>query len=212
MDKVKVLWENKFLKVWFVILILAVIVLAGRTWLISQQQHPSLAEVLSRNPGQASNDLSLFVVALLALSLATMSAAKGYELYKRNKSLACAVLPEESVAVADETSKALSGLKRNLDELVKMKEWLKEENVKLKERLSDLAAELEEMTRAEKMLRKSNISLSKECERLKSENEMLLLKVNSLKIKPKRTTGKKKKTKAKAKSRATARRKRKTKQ
>ncbi len=211
MDKMKAFWENKFLKLWFVILILAMLVLAGRTWFISQQQTPSLAEVLSRSSGQASNDLPLFIVSLLALSLATMSAAKGYEVYKQNKAPACAVLPQEPSAVADETTKALAGLKHSLAELVKMKEWLQSENVKLKERLSDLAAELEEMTRAEKMLRKSNISLSKECERLKSENEMLMLKINSLKIKPKRTTGKKRKVKAKAKSRVTARRKRKTK-
>lgn len=211
MDKVKAVWENKFFKLWFVILILAVLVLAGRTWLLSQQQTPSLADVLSRNSGQASNDLSLFVVSLLALSLATMSAAKGYEIYKKNRSLACAVIPEAPEAAANETEQALSGLEKNLSELIKMKEWLQSENVKLKERLSELGAELEEMTRAEKMLRKSNISLSKECERLKSENEMLMLKINSLKIKPKRITGKKKRTKAKAKSRVTARRKTKTK-
>ncbi|MBU0672414.1 MAG: hypothetical protein KJ732_05245 [Candidatus Margulisbacteria bacterium] len=188
-SKLKELFGNRFVMAWLLVLILIAGVLVTRWWFVSQQA-PTLSEVLNRSTVKQSPDFSILIASLLALSLATMSAAKGYEVYKRNSVLTCAVIPEEPVSVASEKTAALQGLQEDVTELSKVKTWLQQENIELKERLANIAAETEEIAQAEKMLRKSNISLSKECERLKVENEMLLLKVSSMALRPKQAKGK----------------------
>ncbi|MFH1684604.1 MAG: hypothetical protein ABIA67_06955 [Candidatus Margulisiibacteriota bacterium] len=194
--------DHKVVKAAFLVSVSVAVILAGALW-FTDQQAPTLKDVLSQNGKNGSPDFSLFVASLLALSLATISATRGYETFKRSKPVVKAVLPEKPVATIEQTTeqinekKMIEGLKNNLKESGKVKAWLQQENVSVKERSASLTAELEEISRAEKMLRKSNVSLSKECERLKSENEMLLLKINSLEIKPKKRAAKKTKTKAK---------------
>ncbi|MBN2057614.1 MAG: hypothetical protein JW782_02330 [Candidatus Saganbacteria bacterium] len=208
-DALKKLVSVKFMVVWFSLLVLLIVVLTGRVWLVGQQP-PTLEQVLARQTESTSPDLSALLASLLALSLATMSAAKGYEIFKRNRSLTC-VLPEAPARpdASEKSGGEIETLRGDVDELSRLKEWLQQENSELKERFGNLSSEVEEITRAEKMLRKSNISLSKECERLKAENEMLLLKISSISLKPK---GSKNKAKAgiKAKSKGLTRRKRKT--
>lgn len=190
-------WRSGLTKTWVVILVLASLALGAR-FLLASQSPPTLEEVLSQKTSESNDNFSFFLASLLALSLATVSVAKGYEIFKRNKCVGQTMLPEIPV-VAPENSE-LESLRRSAEELRRIKDWLVKENSGLKERLNNQSSEVEDVVRAEHMLRKSNISLSKECERLKSENEILTLKINSLVMKPKRNNGKKKiKTKALAK-------------
>jgi len=192
--------DQRYAKAALTVLFTVTTVLAIRFFLF-QQNAPTLGDVLSQNTGKGVENLSMFIASLLAVSLATFSAAKSYELYKRNKSIVSPILPEEPVADSLMDS-AVEELQGSNEELKTIKEWLEHENAALKERLGNLSSEVEEINKAEQMLRKSNISLSKECERLKSENELLLLKINSLMIKPKSSSKDKTKTKRKTKARA----------
>jgi hypothetical protein len=204
LERLKRSLSKGFTRTWVVILILASAILGARYFFVSQHS-PTLEEVLARNAGGGSPDISLYIVSLLALSLATISVAKGYEIVKRSKSVGKVALPEDP-AVGPEDSE-LGSLRRSLEEIRRIKDWLVQENAGLKGRLHNQTSEVEDINRAEQMLRKSNISLSKECERLKSENEILTLKVNSLVMKPKRKIGKKK-TKTKALAKKVSRKKR----
>lgn len=192
--------DQRYAKATLTVLFTVTTVLAIRFFLF-QQSTPTLEDVLSQNTGKGVENLSMFIASLLAISLATFSAAKSYELFKKNRLVVSPILPDE-LADIPKVDSAFEELQGSNEELKTIKEWLEHENAALKERLSNLSSEVEEINKAEQMLRKSNISLSKECERLKSENEMLLLKINSLMIKPKSNTKDKTKTKRKTKARA----------
>jgi hypothetical protein len=192
--------NNNYVKGTFIVLVVVAMGLAGWLWL-GNQQAPTLGDVLSNKMGNRSADFSMLVASLLALSLAGITLTRGYEILKRKTSAPKAPLTQAPPAA--DNSGLVVGLKSDLKELGRVKEWLQQENVSLKERIANLTSETDEMSRAEKMLRKSNISLSKECERLKSENEMLLLKVNALKMKPKKGKARARaKTKKRNKSKA----------
>ena len=203
LDKMRQILSTRFSLVWGAVLFLVLFLLGGRALSLAQIS-PSLTQVLTHKVGHSAStwpDFSLLVASLLAMSLATMSAAKGYELVKRNRPMANAILPEftelprlsEEVAAIEtkltEKEGVIESLRKHIEQLNKGKDWVHQENSGLKEKLGNLTSAGEEISRAEKMLRKSNISLSKECERLKAENEMLLLKISSLAIKPKRVVG-----------------------
>jgi hypothetical protein len=185
MKRIKRYWKSRFVRIWSALLVLVFIVLAVRM-LGFDHASPSLEQVLSKNTGSKGSDFSLFIASLLAFSFATLSAAKGYELFKRNRAFCKGIMPEMALDI-DEHKTMIVDLKRNLEELLSYneelrstKDWLEQENTGLKDRLSNLTCEIEEVKSAEQMLRKSNISLSKECERLKSDNEILMLRINSL--------------------------------
>jgi hypothetical protein len=220
-DNFRNIVSNRFTLIWGLGLVLVVVILGGRS-LSTANATPSLEQVLSSKivshvsataktpPMSGAPDFALVVVSLLAMSLATMSAAKGYEIFRRNRSLSSEILSElpslpqlsEETAALEikvaEKEDAVRSMRKHIEQLNKGKDWLQQENSGLKEKVGSLTSGVEEISRAEKMLRKSNVSLSKECERLKAENEMLLLKVSSLAIKPQRNVGKVSKTAAKA--------------
>jgi hypothetical protein len=171
--------KSRFAKVWLFTLILVLVALTAR--FVFFNHAPTLEEVLSQRQIGNSYDISLFIATLLAFSLMALSLAKGYEILKRNKPIADTVLPEEKNKLLEEESEELNW---EVEELTKANDFFIRENAELKDRLNKLTSRLEETDQTEQMLKKSNVSLSKECERLKSENEILILKVNSL-IKPK---------------------------
>jgi hypothetical protein len=190
-EKLGQLWQNRFARVWLMILVVALGLLVVRLGTIGQPA-PTLSDVLAKDPVQQSSkpaDVPLFVASILALSLATLSAAKSFEILKRNRAKVCPPAVEEPRIIIrrEDNVERLEALRKETAELSKANSWFKEENSKLKLRIGEIAAELEELSRAEKMLKKSNISLGKESERLRAENELLLLKVNSLEVKPKKT-------------------------
>ncbi|MDD5383007.1 MAG: hypothetical protein PHH60_05070 [Candidatus Margulisbacteria bacterium] len=160
--------RSKFVRTWLLIFALTFAVLAAR-FVFASNTAPTLEEVLARDGGKSRGDLSLVIASLLALSLATISVAKGYEIVRRSRPVAEAVLPEDNL---------------KLEELVCLLDCSRQENERLKERADLLSSEAEELSRVEKLLRISNISLGKECERLRSENEMATLRVNSINMKP----------------------------
>jgi uncharacterized protein (DUF3084 family) len=132
----------------------------------------------------------MLAASLLALSLATISVAKSYEILRRGRPMAAVVLPQVKV----EQSKDAGN--KELEELRQALAGLQLENAELQSGLKGLKGEFRDVDKIEKMLRKSNISLSKECERLRSENEILMLKINSMKIKTKKRGNGKAKRKA----------------
>ena len=184
MKRIKRYWKSRFVRIWLALLVLVFIVLAVRM-LGFDHGSPSLEQVLSKNTGPKSGDFSLFIASLLAFSFATLSAAKGYEFYRKSKLISKTIMPEIPLDI-DEHKNMVVDLKRNLEELLSYNEelrsaknWLEQENTGLKDRLSNLSCEIEEIKSAEQMLRRSNIALSKECERLKSDNEVLMLRINA---------------------------------
>ena len=192
LDNLKNRFKDRFVIAWGLILVL-VLLAVGAKFIFASQLNPSIDDVLSRSP-QTGFDFSMFVASLLALSLATISAAKGYEILKRNHSLAGSVMcqsPEEDIAEqiqAEELAElreTIQKLERCCHDLGANKARLKQENHDLKEQLNKFSFDLGEVSRAEQMLRKSNISLSRECERQKSENEVLALRVETLESEPK---------------------------
>jgi len=70
-----------------------------------------------------------------------------------------------------------------ISELTSMLDGAHGENVKLRDKLNLLSAEAEELGRAENVLKRSNVALSRECDRLKSENEMMMLRASAVEVK-----------------------------
>jgi hypothetical protein len=190
--------QNRFLRVWLTIVVLVAGILLIRAQ-ISVAQAPTLSDVLAKESkaDKASNafDPGLLVVSLLGLSVVTLSAAKSVELVQRHRCRQTMAAQDEPKIIIrrEDNLERLDALRKESAELSKANSWFKEENSKLKLRVGELIAELEELSRAEKMLKKSSFSLGKEIERLKAENELLMLKVSSLETKeskPKRAVGK----------------------
>ncbi len=195
--KLKSKLRGRYVKVGLSILILIAVILAGKS-LFFTQQAPSLREVLAHSPTGGAHDLPLIIASLLAFSFAMLSAAKGYEIFKRNKSFTPAVLSKEAINPFKTTGGyGVSRLKnKEFDEL----KDLRLENHRLKNQPGEIRSELDELKEIAHALRKSNISLGKDCERLKNDNEMLILKNSSLKIKSRQANRKKtSKTKKKIK-------------
>ena len=183
------------MKIWFVMLVLVAAVLGLRFFLLSQGA-PTLQEVLNHNRFGGAFDLSLIIASLLCLSLATLSAAKGYEIVTRSRSVAAAVLPE----MLEASQSASEELNAEHEKLKQNEEFVRQENNELVTRLRRLSSDVEEFRRIEPMLRKSNIALGKECERLKAENEDLILKINSFNPKPEKKAAEAKLKKARNKT------------
>jgi len=132
----------------------------------------SIADVLART-SNGGFDFSMFVVSLLALSLATISAAKGYEIINRRRPVDPAVeIQTEEITELKETIKKLE---RCCGDVGDKKASLLADNTELKDQLNKIIFDLGEVSRAEQMLRKSNISLSRELERLASEPKIQLI-------------------------------------
>ncbi len=167
----------RFTKVWLVLFAIILIFLAINIF-ISQRNQPGIKEVLTKNKISASVDFSMVITSLLALSLATVSVAKGYEVLKRNRNMADVVLEEENDPYHDEKMEELdftiNELQKETAELVSSSEIIKRDNEELKDQIKRTALEYVEINKMEQMLRKSNIALSKECENLKAENDKLL--------------------------------------
>ncbi len=195
--KIKNKLKNRFMKAWLIIFIAVIAIFIARVLFLNQNA-PSLAEVLARTHAKSPLDISAFIISLLAFSLAALSLAKGYEIFKRNRTITDVVLPEEKVEISndiknDEKDSMIEKLKKDIEELKRSEEGILEENLRIRNQMKQNIAEHEMIKQFEQALRKSNISLSKECERLKSENEQFMLKVNSIRInpKPKRPTARK---------------------
>ncbi len=167
----------RFTKVWLTLFAIILIFLAINIF-ISHRNQPGIKEVLTKNKVSASVDFSMVITSLLALSLATVSVAKGYEVLKRNKDMAEMVLDEESDPYHDEKMEELdftiNELQKEVAEFTSSSEIIKRDNEELKNQIKRTALEYVEINKMEQMLRKSNIALSKECENLKSENDNLL--------------------------------------
>jgi len=191
--------KSKFTKIWVILFLVVCVVLIFR-FILAQNNQPTLEQVLKNN---RSVDLSMVITSLLALSLATMSAAKGYEVLKRSQPMADVMLEEkpadeyhdEKIAELDFMVKELS---RETERVKAESEMISRDNEELKNQIKKAALEYMEINKVEQMLRKSNITLSKEYETLKLENEKLQV-VEKTAVKPVKIA-KKKKSKRKTKA------------
>lgn len=174
---------------WLLIFVLVMFTLALRAH-FSASSGPSLKQVLSDEYQMGSLDGSLLLAAVLGFSLAALSMAKGYEILRRSRPIATAVLPEEREQEGSAVDGTAEEIRHRYDDLFA-------ENLELRSRMKRMESNLKEFEQVEQMLRKSNISLSKECERLRSEHEACVLKSSSM---PVSQAGGKKRTKAKAKA------------
>lgn len=178
--KIADMMQSRFTKVWVSLLVLTLVLVGARYTFFSQPQAPSLEQVLLQENVPAhknSQDLSMLIASLVAFSLAALSMAKGVEMVRKNHPVTAAVLAEEKPQVVVDFCKD-----REIEELAQIKRALMEQNSDLRNQIRRHAQDLDEIKKVEGMLRKSNISLSRECERLKAENEELVLKVNSVVI------------------------------
>ena len=87
--------KSNFVKIWLAILVAVLVIIAGKYFVFAGESNPTLKEVLAQPRLNKSVDLPLFVAGLLAFSFATLSAAKGYEIYKRSRSLPGVLLSPE---------------------------------------------------------------------------------------------------------------------
>ncbi|MFH1541746.1 MAG: hypothetical protein ABIE84_01495 [bacterium] len=194
---------SKFQSLFFQLFLVLIVSTAVVLIVVSTQSKPSLDQVLQGNPAPQANNFSVFLGSLLGVSVAALSAAKGYELVKRHRMMSEVVICQEALTKHQNHNENLSG---RLEDLEQQSNFLREQNLEiiehndqLKHAIRALSDELSKVKTAEQMLRKSNISLAKECERLKFENETITLKANSMPAKPKRKTSAKVKAKKKRK-------------
>ena len=164
------------------------LVISGLTILLaangfcSDLKSPTIEQVLSKGTAKGAQNFSFAVVGLLALSLATLSAARGYDMIRKRKSLGELFQSDisETPAPLDPIDPELGA---KIAELTGMLDGAHGENGKLREQLNLLSAEAEELGRAENVLKRSNVALSRECDRLKSENEMMMLRASAMEVK-----------------------------
>jgi hypothetical protein len=171
--------ESKFVRTSFVISGLTVLLAASG--FCSDLKSPTLEQVLSKGTAKGTQNFSFAVVGLLALSLATLSAARGYDMLRKKKSLGAMLQPEVETSVPSGLIEPELGAK--ISELTRMLDGAHGENAKLRDQLNLLSAEAEELGRAENVLKRSNVALSRECDRLKSENEMMMLRASAVEVK-----------------------------
>lgn len=172
--------KSRFVVIWIALLVVIVGLVAVRY--LFNQTPPTLVEVLSQDHVKKSGfswDLSLIFASLAAFSLAALSLAKGYEMVSRKKPVEAVCPSGVEVGVLE---KDIEGKNQEIEKLAKCNGDLQECKGELETRLKIVNCEVEELKRIEQMLRKSNISLGKECERLKSDNEELMLRANAIKI------------------------------
>lgn len=172
--------SSRFARIWLSLSVFLLIIFSARL-AFSSQQTSSLHEVLVNQPSSPNPfDPTMLIMILLAFSVTTLSVAKGYEIFRRAK-LPSLVLPNgKSLAVKNGDAELIDELKVSLDETRRSKENMLKENEDLRSKRKIMHLELEELKRVEHMLRKSNLSLDKECERLKKQNEELLLTTSAL--------------------------------
>lgn len=191
LNKLRELFKSKFSRLWGGLFALVVLLLALH-FIFSAQHSPSLQDVLTKHgdPYQGS----LLVAGLLALSLLGVSLAKGYELVTRRQAIAEMIMPEECVCSEEITEdkeievlrKGIKELRETIEQLESGKETLELENSCLQDEFAYQETRLKDLVSIEEMLRQSNIALGKECERMKAENEELVLKLNSFQLKDKK--------------------------
>lgn len=181
LKKIKKKFNSRFMRVWIILFILVIAGLAARMIYINQSS-PTIKEVLNSEVGK-SPDFSAFLLCAVAFSMLALSLAKGYEIFKRGRATLLDE-PKPQVNIYSDSEDKFESLEKNLAEAKKSKDDLVEHNMELSNRLRTTISEFETVKQIEQILRKSNIALGRECERLKSENEQLMLKVNSEKIKP----------------------------
>jgi hypothetical protein len=167
----------------------------GAHALLPNKSNPSLQEILANQSTRKPLNAPLIIASLLSVSIAALSAAKSYEIFKRSKSpipnIAEAMIENESeAAIESEQASESVDLKKECESYKVMHEeaarsiqLLQDENKDFASRIKILYSEIDDMKKIESMLRKSNIALGKECEKLRSENEELLLKTNTIKLK-----------------------------
>jgi|GEM_PF-1339367 len=180
--KISKKFGGKFVVILGVLLVILAVVLTVRI-ISAKRQPPSLEEVLSQQHSPEKGkpfDFSILITSLVGFSLAAMSLAKGYEIISRRKSSDDICLPKEDFSQLD---RKLGEKTQEVEKLSHANEELLAQTGELDTRLKIAACEVEELKRIEQMLRKSNISLGKDCERLKAENEELMLQANAVKIK-----------------------------
>jgi hypothetical protein len=164
------------------------LVISGLTILLaangfcSDSKAPTIEQVLLKGAAKGAQNFSFAVAGLLALSLATLSAARGYDMIRKRKSLGGLFQADASDSSAPpEPIEPELGAK--ISKLTNMLDGAHGENAKLRDKLNLLSAEAEELGRAENVLKRSNVALSRECDRLKSENEMMMLRASAMEVK-----------------------------
>ncbi len=156
--------KKNFRHLWIGVLSLAAVVVAGRlAFNPGSSVKPSLQDVLATQTARPTLDSNLILAFLLTVSFAALSAVKGYEIFRRNQSVAGAMLAEPPIEENDG--------EKELEEL----------------RISRMKAELDNLRHLEVVLRKNSQALNREIKRLKSENEALTLKTNPVKLVRKRS-------------------------
>ena len=193
-ERIREKLKDRFARVWLAILAGAVLILIFQ----ALRKPPSLSDVLSGGQQNYLTQLPLYIASMLAFSLLALSLAKGYEIFKRNGAETEVALVQETLPSADTLE--IDGLHKELAELKAANQRILSENLARKNEFNEACSQRDKLKFAEQMLRRSNLYLSKECERLKSENEMLALTASTFNVKNKKPSSASKVVKKKART------------
>ena len=144
--------------------------------------NPSLAEVLKT--GQASHPQNyMFLITALVAFLAAALGARGFTVLRRNRWTAPAM--DETPSLLDielkKNKEKTEKLSFMVDELKREKETLSFDKSALalqNEEMQNQLGGMEDLKQSYEIMYKGNLSLARECEKLKTEKEVLTLKAN----------------------------------
>ncbi len=139
--------------------------------LAARKPAPDISDVLQ---GSRSNfDFGFVLIGFFALSLATLSVAKGYEIFSRMK----------DSKGRDEKSSEFEIMKEENDRLMGMGSTLQYENEVLRKDVLRLESAIREKTSQEDIIKKNELGLRKELERLLQEKARLITEKEALTLK-----------------------------
>ncbi|HTY12794.1 MAG TPA: hypothetical protein VMD02_01255 [Candidatus Omnitrophota bacterium] len=157
--------------------IISVSLLLLSVQVLAKKNAPDLGDVLQG--GHSGFDFSFALIGFFALSLATLSVAKGYEIFSKMK----------DGKEKDIKSSEIDILKEDNDRLMGMHSSAQYENESLRKDVLRLESSLRERASQEEIVKKNELGLRKELEkllqeknRLVAEKEDLMLKANQRSI------------------------------
>jgi hypothetical protein len=149
---------------------------------LASRGNPGISEVLQ---GQKfSLDFGLWTVGFFALSLATLSLAKGYEIFART-------LNSPGKRSLKKDSSEMDIISEENNRLMAYNRTLQQQNEELSRKVQRLEEAFKERAGHEEMLKRSTIGLRREFEKVLAEKEKLSLELNQfnqkslLPVKPK---------------------------
>lgn len=152
-------------------------------------------EVVLKGSGVSLGNEGIVLFSVLAFTLAFVSVAKGYELFKKEKEGHNNSLSFKVAELTSSNHKVNSFNKQLLEKNQK----LKKEKHDFYFKINDMQDRVSHADEQEKLLHKSIMVLKRDIEKLLGQKEQLLMDLNSKDLELKMVSNKKKKTKSKKK-------------